>query len=119
MAKQHGKGSSVTFANLTVGDHEFTVTDTADTAEVTDFTDGAAGFKKWLAGLRDWNGEISFHPTAETHQNGIDGHAGIYDDPGDLDVGEKNLPDEPKGVRNGVPQMQRMNPFSGTRVTTA
>ena len=57
MSKQHGKGSSVTFANLTVGDHEFTVTDTADTAEVTDFTDGAAGFKKWLAGLRDW--EIS------------------------------------------------------------
>jgi predicted secreted protein len=54
MAKAHGKLSSMSFPNLTVGDATFTVTDTADTAEVTDFADGAAGFKKWLAGLRDW-----------------------------------------------------------------
>jgi len=54
MAKAHGKGSSLTFTNLTVGDHGFTITDTADMAEVTDFADGASGFKKWLAGLRDW-----------------------------------------------------------------
>jgi len=54
MAKAHGKGSSLTFTNLTVGDFTFTITDTLDTPEVTDFADGAAGFKKWLAGLRDW-----------------------------------------------------------------
>lgn len=55
MAKAHGKGSSLTFDNLTVGDHGFTVSDTLDTPEVTDFADGAAGFKKFLAGLRDWD----------------------------------------------------------------
>lgn len=54
MAKAHGKASSLTFANLTVGDNGFTFSDGVDTAEVTDFADGAAGFKKWLAGLRDW-----------------------------------------------------------------
>ena len=54
MAKIHGKGASLTFTNLTVGDHAFTLTDTADVAEVTDFADGATGFKIWLAGLRDW-----------------------------------------------------------------
>ncbi len=54
MAKVHGKGSSLTFPNFIAGDFAFTVTDTADVAEVTDFADGAAGFKKWLAGLRDW-----------------------------------------------------------------
>lgn len=54
MAKAHGKGSSLTFTNLTVGDFAFTITDTADMVEVTDFADGAGGFKKWLAGLRDW-----------------------------------------------------------------
>jgi hypothetical protein len=55
MAKAHGKGSSLTFANLTVGDHGFAITDGIDTVEVTDFADGAVGFKKWLAGLRDWD----------------------------------------------------------------
>ncbi len=54
MAKQHGKGSSVIFPNLTVGDYEATVNDGVDTVEVTDFADGAAGFKKYIAGLRDW-----------------------------------------------------------------
>lgn len=54
MAKAHGKLSSMSFPNLTVGDGTFTVTDTADTAEVTDFANGATGFKAWLAGLRDW-----------------------------------------------------------------
>lgn len=57
--KAHGKGSSMSFPNLTVGDAAFSVTDTADTAEVTDFADGAAGFKKWLAGLRDWEAAVS------------------------------------------------------------
>ncbi len=55
MAKVHGKASSVTFTNLTVGDSGYTITDTADVAEVTDFADGASGFKKYLAGLRDWD----------------------------------------------------------------
>lgn len=55
MSKAHGKGSSLTFANLTVGDHGFAITDGIDTVEVTDFADGAVGFKKWLAGLRDWD----------------------------------------------------------------
>ncbi len=55
MAKAHGKGSSLTFTNLTVGDFAFTITDNADVVEVTDFADGANGFKKWLAGLRDWD----------------------------------------------------------------
>lgn len=55
MAKQHGKGSSLTFPNLTVGDHEFTIDDGIDLAEVTDYVDGAAGFKKYIDGLRDWD----------------------------------------------------------------
>jgi predicted secreted protein len=55
MAKAHGKLSSLTFTNLTVGDAGFTISDNIDTAEVTDFADGATGFKKWLAGLRDWD----------------------------------------------------------------
>jgi hypothetical protein len=55
MAKAHGKGSSLTFTNLTVGDFAFTIDDNTDVVEVTDFADGAAGFKKWLAGLRDWD----------------------------------------------------------------
>lgn len=59
MAKAHGKGSSLTFTNLTVGDFAFTITDTADVVEVTDFADGATGFKKWLAGLRDWEVTVS------------------------------------------------------------
>ena len=59
MAKAHGKLSSMSFPNLTVGDSAFSVTDTADTAEVTDFVDGAAGFKKWLPGLRDWECTVS------------------------------------------------------------
>jgi hypothetical protein len=53
MAKAHGKGSSLTFPNLTVGDFAFTINDVADVVEVTDFANGAAGFKAWLAGLRD------------------------------------------------------------------
>ena len=53
--KVHGKGSSLTFPNFTAGDFSYTLTDTGDTVEVTDFADGAAGFKKWLFGLRDWD----------------------------------------------------------------
>lgn len=59
MAKATGKGSSVTFANLTVGDNSFSIDDGIDTPEVTDFTDGAAGYKKYIAGLRDWTATIS------------------------------------------------------------
>lgn len=54
MAKAHGKGSSFIFPNITVGDFEIVIDDGVDTVEVTDFADGAAGFKKYLAGLRDW-----------------------------------------------------------------
>lgn len=54
MSKAHGKGSSFTFPNITAGDFEVVITDGVDTVEVTDFTDGAAGFKKYLAGMRDW-----------------------------------------------------------------
>ncbi len=59
MAKAHGKGSSLTFANLTVGDYAFSISDNIDVAEVTDFADGASGFKKWLAGLRYWDVTVS------------------------------------------------------------
>jgi predicted secreted protein len=55
MAKAHGKGSSLTFTNLTVGDASFTITDNIDVADVTDFADGASGFRKYIAGLRDWD----------------------------------------------------------------
>lgn len=75
MAKAHGKGSSLTFPNLTVGDATFTITDTADVAEVTDFADGAAGFKKWLAGLRDWEATVSgpWDDTPNTAKAGDEG----------------------------------------------
>lgn len=59
MAKAHGKGSSITFANLTVGDSAFSIDDGIDTPEVTDFADGAAGFKKFIAGLRDWTATVT------------------------------------------------------------
>ncbi len=72
MSKVHGKASSVTFTNLTVGDASYTITDNADVAEVTDFADGAAGFKKYLAGLRDWDIEIAgmFDDTPNTAKAG-------------------------------------------------
>ena len=75
MAKAHGKLSSLTFPNLTVGDSTFTITDTADTAEVTDFADGAAGFKKWLAGLRDWEVTVAgpWDTTPNTAKPGDEG----------------------------------------------
>ena len=75
MAKYHGKGSGVTFPGLTVGDHTFTITDTIDVAEVTDFADGAAGFKKWLAGMEDWEVTISaaWDDTPNTAKPGDEG----------------------------------------------
>lgn len=70
--KVHGKASSVTFTGLTVGDSGYTITDNADIAEVTDFADGAAGFKKYLAGLRDWDITITgkFDNTPNTAKGG-------------------------------------------------
>ena len=53
MAKALGSGSGLTFPGLTVGDHIIDITDAADMHEVTTFDDGSAGFKRWLAGLRD------------------------------------------------------------------
>ena len=72
MSKVHGKASSVTFTGLTVGDAGYTITDNADVAEVTDHADGAAGFKKYLAGLRDWEVTITglFDDTPNTAKAG-------------------------------------------------
>lgn len=75
MAKAHGKGSSLTFPNLTLGDHAITVNDVADVVEVTDFADGANGFKRWLAGLRDTEYTVSgkWDDTPNTAKAGDEG----------------------------------------------
>ncbi len=75
MAKAHGKGSGLTFPNLTVGDHAITINDVADVVEVTDFADGANGFKRWLAGLRDTEYTVSgkWDDTPNTAKAGDEG----------------------------------------------
>lgn len=75
MAKQHGKGSSLTFPNLTVGDHGISIDDNSDIVEVTDFVDGAAGFKKYLSGLRDWDVTVQskWDDTPNTAKSGDEG----------------------------------------------
>lgn len=75
MAKVHGKGSSLTFTGLTVGDHAITIADVTDLAEVTDFADGAAGFKRWLAGLRDvdYTVQAKWDNTPNTAEPGDEG----------------------------------------------
>lgn len=78
--KVHGKASSVTFSGLTVGDAGYTITDNADVAEVTDHADGASGFKKYLAGLRDWDITITglFDNTPNTAEAGDAGTLTVF-----------------------------------------
>ena len=59
-----GAGDNVTIfgalpGQLIAGFFGWSFTDFIDVVEVTDFVDGAAGFKKYLAGLEDWTGEAS------------------------------------------------------------
>lgn len=57
MAKMHGKSGSVTCTNVTAGMLEWTLDDTCDTADVTDFSD--AGVRAFLAGCTQWQGSFS------------------------------------------------------------
>jgi len=59
-----GAGDSVTIrvalpGQLVAGFFGWTFTSEIDLVEVTDFVDGAAGFKKYIVGLEDWTGEAS------------------------------------------------------------
>ena len=77
MAKAHGKLSSFTFPNITVGDASVSIDDGVDTQEVTDFADGAADFKKYIAGLRDWTATVA-GPWDDTPNTAIPGAAGTF-----------------------------------------
>lgn len=57
-------GDSVTVfvalpGQIVAGFYGWSFTETAELAEVTDFVDGASGFKKYIVGLKDWTGEAS------------------------------------------------------------
>lgn len=57
-------GDSVTVfvalpGQIVAGFFGWSVTDVIDVAEVTDFVDGAAGFKKYITGLEDWTGDAA------------------------------------------------------------
>ena len=57
-------GDSVTIfsalpGQLIAGFFGWSLPDTVDVAEVTDFVDGAAGFKKYIVGLEDWTADAS------------------------------------------------------------
>jgi hypothetical protein len=57
-------GDSVTIrvalpGQLVAGFYGWNFTEGVDVVEVTDFVDGAAGFKKYIAGLKDWTAEAS------------------------------------------------------------
>lgn len=60
MAEITGAGGSVTFATgYAANVHEWAITLEADIHEKTDFTDGASGWKAFLAGLKGWSGTYS------------------------------------------------------------
>jgi hypothetical protein len=44
---------------LVAGFYGWGFTDVIDVVEVTDFVDGAAGFKKYITGLKDWTGDAA------------------------------------------------------------
>lgn len=59
-----GAGDNVTIfvalpGQIIAGFFGWSLTDVIDVVEVTDFVDGAAGFKRYIAGLEDWTGEAS------------------------------------------------------------
>ena len=68
------------------------LTDTVDLAEVTDFVDGAVGFKRYIVGLEDWTGEASgFWLTDDFHHYTIGRELTIvfyevYDDAPNVDT---------------------------------
>jgi hypothetical protein len=57
-------GDSVTIrtalpGQLVAGFYGWTFNEIIDVVEVTDFVDGASGFKKYITGLKDWTGEAA------------------------------------------------------------
>lgn len=70
---------------LVAGFYGWNFNETADVVEVTDFVDGASGFKKYIAGLTDWTGGASgYWLTDDFHHSMIGGEfaiqfVGVYD----------------------------------------
>lgn len=62
LSATEGAGANVTVftamgGQIIAGFFGWSVSDGVDVVEVTDFVDGAAGFKKYIAGLEDWTAE--------------------------------------------------------------
>ena len=77
LAQDEVAGDSVTVfvalpGQIIAGFFGWSFTDVIDVVEVTDFVDGAAGFKKHITGLEDWTGEASgFWLTDDWHHSMI------------------------------------------------
>ena len=71
MAEITGVGGSVTFSGLTANVHSWSITESHDIFEKTDFADGASGYKTRLAGLPDWTATVElFWDAANTADSG-------------------------------------------------
>jgi hypothetical protein len=61
MAEIAGKAGSITFATYATGVKSWTLNWAGDLEEITDFADGAVGYKKYLATLTDWTATTEFN----------------------------------------------------------
>lgn len=61
MAELTGKGGSVTFTNCQTSAKSWSLSWSSDNAEITDFADGSAGYKKRLPTLKDWSATVEYN----------------------------------------------------------
>ena len=62
MSEVAGKGGSVTFTNFQTSIKSWNIPGwTADLEEITDFSDGSAGYKKYAATLTDWTATVELN----------------------------------------------------------
>jgi len=61
MAEVVGKGGSISFTNFQTSVKSFSIDHKSDVEEITDFADGAAGYKKYLPTLKDWTATIEMN----------------------------------------------------------